>query len=93
MSYTIHLLQDDEATVGLWLGRCESLHRSLRPALAAEYEGYLRRMFSEGARMAVLHEGEVPKAVTIFRVQQTTFHGRRCYVDDLVTIEGERGKG
>lgn len=93
MIHTVHLLQDDEATIGAWLRRCEGLHRSLRPALAADYESYMRLMFAEGARMAVLHAAEVPKAIAVYRIQHTTFHGRRCYLDDLVTVENERGKG
>ena len=93
MACQVHRLQDDEATVADWLRRSERLHRTLRPALPTDYEDYLRRMFSEGAQMAVLHEAEMPKAVAVYRIQYTTFGGRRCYVDDLVTVENERGKG
>jgi GNAT superfamily N-acetyltransferase len=50
-------------------------------------------MFSEGARMAVLHEAEMPKALAVYRIHHTTFSGRRFYVDDLVTLEHERGNG
>lgn len=93
MDPIVHLLQAEETTVATWLQRCEHLHRSLRPALPADYEGYLRRMFSEGAQMAVLHEAETPKALAVYRIQHTTFNGRRFYVDDLVTVENARGKG
>lgn len=93
MNHAVHLLQDDEPLIAAWLERSERLHRSLRPALPIDYEGYLRRMFSEGAQMAVLHEAETPKALAVYRIQHTTFNGRRFYVDDLVTMENARGKG
>ena len=93
MSYAIHRLSDDEATIADWLARSESLHRVLRPDLPRDYQAYLRLMFSEGAQMAVLHEAGAPKAVAVYRIQHTTFSGRRFYVDDLVTVENERGKG
>lgn len=92
MTHLVHLL-DDEATITAWLSRSEALHRSLRPALSADYEAVMRRIFAEGARMAVLHENEVPKAIAVYRIHHTTFHGRRFYVDDLVTVEDERGSG
>ena len=43
--------------------------------------------------MAVLHEAKAPKALAVYRILHTTFNGRRFYVDDLVTVEGERGRG
>ncbi len=89
----MHLLHDEESTIAAWLERSERLHRSLRTALPAGYDAYMRLMFSEGARMAVLHEAEEPRAIAIYRIQHTTFDGRRFYVDDLVTAESERGKG
>lgn len=93
MGYSVHRLSDDEATISDWLARTESLHRVLRPDLPGDYQAYLRLMFSEGARMAVLHEAGVPKAVAVYRILHTTFNGRRFYVDDLVTVEQERGRG
>ena len=93
MNDAVHLLQDDEAAIAAWLRRSERLHRTLRPALPADYEGYLRRMFSEGARMAVLPVAGEPKALAVYRIHHTTFQGLRFYLDDLVTDEGERGRG
>lgn len=93
MNDVVHLLQDDEATISAWLHRAERLHRTLRPALPAAYEAYLRRMFAEGARMAILHRSDEPKALAVYRIQHTSYQGRRFYVDDLVTDEAERGRG
>lgn len=93
MNHAVHLLQDDETTIAAWLRRCEHLHRTLRPALPTDYEGYLRRMFAEGARMAVLPLSDEPKALAVYRIHHTTFHGLRFYLDDLVTDERERGRG
>jgi GNAT superfamily N-acetyltransferase len=76
-----------------WLAQTESLHRQLRPALPIEYQAYMRLMFSEGAHMVVLHEAAVPKAIAVYRIHQTTYCGRRFYIDDLVTIETERSRG
>jgi GNAT superfamily N-acetyltransferase len=93
VSESIHIVSDDEATLTDWLMRTEPLHRVLRPDLPTDYQTYLRLMFSEGAKMAALHEAGVPKALTVYRILHTTFNGRRFYVDDLVTVEGERGRG
>lgn len=93
MNDAVHLLQDDETTIAVWLRRSERLHRTLRPALPADYEGYLRRMFSEGACMAILPVIDEPKALAVYRVHHTTFQGLRFYLDDLVTDEEERGRG
>src|SRR5690349_6649075 len=93
VSHVVHLLQDDETTIADWVRRSERLHRTLRPSLPADYEGYLRRMFSEGARMAILHVSDEPKALAVYRIHHTTIQGLRFYLDDLVTDEGERGRG
>ncbi len=93
MSDSIHIVSNDTATIGDWLIRTEPLHRVLRPDLPTDYQAYLRLMFSEGAKMAALHEAGVPKALAVYRILHTTFSGRRFYVDDLVTVEGERGRG
>jgi GNAT superfamily N-acetyltransferase len=72
---------------------CEPLHRQLRTAIPDPYVDYLQRMFDEGVRMVVLIEDGQPRALAVFRILTTTFHGRRFYVDDLVTDETLRGRG
>ena len=76
-----------------WLLRAETLHRSLRPDIPQPYCDYMRKMFAEGAEMAVLHENGVPKSLAVYRCHHTTFHGLRFYLDDLVTEEADRGAG
>lgn len=76
-----------------WLTMSESLHREFRPAIPADYRSYIHRMLDEGAELAVLISEASVKALCIYRFQRTTFHGRRLYIDDLVTDEGSRGRG
>jgi len=93
VDHAVHLLQEDGDTVVMWLRKTEWLHRKLRPNLPIDYAAYLGQMFVEGARMAVLHFSGEPKALAVYRVYHTTYQGLRFYVDDLVTDEGERGRG
>lgn len=75
------------------LSAAGELHRSLRPNLPDDYQAYMRRMFAEGAEMVVATVNGVAKLLAVYRCHHTTFHGLRFYVDDLVTVEGDRGKG
>jgi GNAT superfamily N-acetyltransferase len=75
------------------LSAAAALHRSFRPNLPSDYEGYMRRMFAEGAGMVVATVDGVVKSIAVYRCHHTTFHGLRFYVDDLVTCESDRGKG
>jgi GNAT superfamily N-acetyltransferase len=86
-------VSDDLTLHGLTLLAAESLHRSLRPDLPRLYDGYMRRMFAEGAEMAVLVVDGVVKSLAVYRSHHTTFHGFRFYIDDLVTHEADRGSG
>jgi GNAT superfamily N-acetyltransferase len=93
MKFEIVSITDDLNTGVVWLSRSELLHRTLRPAIPDAYEDYLRKMFAEGAEMAVLHVDGVPKSLAVYRCLHTTFHGYRFYIDDLVTDESQRGQG
>ncbi len=86
-------ISDDIAANEPVLLASESLHRQLRPNLpaASAYADYMKRIFAEGAEMAVLVDG-APCALAVFRRMLTTFHDRRFYVDDLVTDERSRSK-
>ena len=83
----------DLATHTHWLTKAEPLHRTLRPLIPQPYLDYMQLMFSEGARMAVLVENADVRALALYRCYHTTFHGRRFYVDDLVTDETHRSRG
>ena len=76
-----------------WLKRAESVHRQLRTALPADYEGKMKRVFAGGARMCVATEGDAVRGVAVYRVNENTFEGLHLYVDDLVTDQRQRSRG
>jgi GNAT superfamily N-acetyltransferase len=76
-----------------WLARAERVHRQLRPDLPADYAGRLRTVFANGGRLALVAEGGLVRAVTLWRLIENTYEGRRLYVDDLVTDEAQRSRG
>ena len=76
-----------------WLNRAEGVHRQLRTALPADYEGKMKRVFAGGARMCVATEGDAVRGVAVYRINENTFEGPHLYVDDLVTDEKLRSKG
>ena len=76
-----------------WLKRAEGVHRQLRTALPADYEGKMKRVFSGGARMCVATEGDAVRGVAVYRIGENTFEGLHLYVDDLVTDERRRSQG
>lgn len=86
-------ITDDLARYAAHLSAAAPLHRTLRAQLPADYEGYMHRMFAEGAEMAVLRAEGAVRSLAVYRTHHTTFHGFRFYVDDLVTDEAGRGRG
>jgi GNAT superfamily N-acetyltransferase len=53
----------------------------------------MQRIFETGGEMCVaVDDGEVV-GVAVFRSFENTHHGKRFYVDDLVTDEGRRSHG
>jgi GNAT superfamily N-acetyltransferase len=81
---------DEQAAL---LATAETLHRQLRPKIPAPYHHFLQTMFAEGARVALLVEHDAVRALAVWRVYQTTYAGKRFYIDDLVTDESVRGAG
>jgi GNAT superfamily N-acetyltransferase len=76
-----------------WLARAEGVHRQLRPSLPAGYVARMQRIFDTGGEMCVaVDDGEVV-GVAVFRSFDNTHHGKRFYVDDLVTDEARRSRG
>jgi GNAT superfamily N-acetyltransferase len=76
-----------------WLVQAELVHRQLRPQIPADYVGRLTEVFADGARMALVVDGEAVLCVALWRVIENTFEGRRLYVDDLVSDEARRSQG
>ncbi len=88
-------ITDDSGAVveSEWLVRAEAVHRQLRPQLPLAYALRLAEVFANGARMAVVVDGEVVICVAIWRLIENTYEGRRLYVDDLVSDESRRSQG
>jgi GNAT superfamily N-acetyltransferase len=76
-----------------WLARAEAVHRELRPHLAADYVGTMRRVFSGGGRFSVAARDDRVVGVAVHRIYENTADGVHLYVDDLVTTETERSRG
>ena len=76
-----------------WLKRAEGVHRQLRTALPADYEGKMKRVFAGGARMCVAAQGDAVRGVAVYRITENTFEGLHLYCDDLVTDERARSEG
>jgi len=76
-----------------WLGKAETVHRQLRPAMPPEYQAKMRRVFAGGARMCVAVDGKNVAGVAVYRMYENTWSGKQLYVDDLVTDEKRRSQG
>ena len=76
------------------LAMAEPVHRQLRPKLPENYPDNMRKLFSTGGRMIVAVEDEdTVVGVSIYRIYETTFDGKRLFIDDLVIDEDRRSKG
>jgi len=86
---SIHL-----ATTDAEIAACYPVMRELRPYIAEEQ--FLSRVRSQedaGYRLAYIEERTGVVAVAGFRFGETLAWGRFLYVDDLVTLPGQRSKG
>lgn len=77
------------------LGVCYPLMRQLRPNLASveDFAERWRRQSEGGYRLFALWAETAPHALAGFRILESFIHGRFLYVDDLVTDDGQRGRG
>ncbi|RFC45620.1 MAG: Acetyltransferase (GNAT) family protein [Verrucomicrobia bacterium] len=74
--------------------RCFPVMAQLRPHLVeAEFVARVRRMQSEGFRLARLEEEGTVRAVAGYRFHEKLFSGRTLYVDDLVSDTTRRSQG
>jgi GNAT superfamily N-acetyltransferase len=76
-----------------WLARAEAVHRQLRPNLPADYSARMSQIFHAGGEMCVAVIDDAVVGVAVFRSYENTHHGKRLYVDDLVTDESNRSSG
>lgn len=58
-----------------------------------KFVAQVERQRAEGYRMAFLEDGGGVRAVAGYRILESLYSGRFCYVDDLVTDEAARSLG
>ena len=76
------------------IGRCFSVVAELRPHLDAEsFVSRVREQETAGYRIACVEVDGRVVAVAGYRVMEKLSEGRHVYVDDLVTLAGQRSMG
>ncbi len=77
------------------VARCFPVLRQLRTHFADEatFVAQVERQRGDGYRMAFVEDDGVVRAVAGYRMSESLFAGRFCYVDDLVTDETGRSLG
>lgn len=77
------------------LAACFPVISQLRPALkdVAEWVERASEMATDGYRVLAAWDGSRVLAVAGYRMMDNLIHGHFLYVDDLVAVESERGKG
>jgi GNAT superfamily N-acetyltransferase len=89
MGLSLREAVDADAQRALW-----PVLRELRPHLdEAALVAAVAAQRAEGYRLIGAWRGQTPVGAAGFRLQQMLAHGRLLYVDDLVTLESERGTG
>ena len=77
------------------IAACFPVMAKLRPHLC-DAEELVRRVMRQreaGYRLLVAWRGATPAGLAGYRVEENLIYGRFVYVDDLVTVETERGQG
>ncbi len=84
-----------EAKTDFDISRCFPVMRQLRTHFKDEgkFLAQVERQRREGFRLAFLEDGGVVRAVAGYRMSESLFAGRFCYVDDLVTDADGRSLG
>ena len=77
------------------VARCFPVMRQLRPHFADEktFVEQVERQRGDGFRMAFLEDHSGVRAVAGYRMMESLYAGRFCYVDDLVTDAEGRSLG
>ncbi len=85
----------EEALTPAALARCFPVMRQLRTHFEDEtiFVAQVERQRRDGYRMAFAEDAQGVRAVAGFRISESLYAGRFCYVDDLVTEEGTRSSG
>jgi len=86
----VHFAESDEE-----IRQCFSAMNELRPHLSPDgfFEQTKRMHRDLGYKLVYLEEDGALKSVAGFRIAESLAWGRHMYVDDLVSISSERGKG
>ena len=85
----------EEARTPTAVARCFPVMRQLRARFTDEeiFVEQVERQRADGFRMAFLEDDGGVRAVAGYRMAESLFAGRYCYVDDLVTAESARSLG
>ena len=85
----------EEAVTPESVARCFPVMRQLRTHFEDEkiFVEQVERQRRDGYRMAFLEDGQEVRAVAGYRLMESLFSGRFCYVDDLVTDATGRSLG
>jgi len=82
------------ATTDAEIEACWPVMRELRPHIAEDHFVFqIRHQEPSGYRLAYVQESDGVVAVAGFRIDENLAWGRFLYVDDLVTLPGQRSKG
>jgi GNAT superfamily N-acetyltransferase len=84
-----------EAVTTPQIAACFPVMRQLRTHFTDEevFVRQVERQRTEGFRLAFLDDEAGVRAVAGYRITESLFAGRHCYVDDLVTDESARSLG
>ena len=85
----------EEACTPEAIARCFPVMRQLRTHFVDEknFVAQVERQRAEGFRLAFLEDSGGVRAVAGYRMSESLFAGRFCYVDDLVTDAAARSLG
>ena len=85
----------EEACTPEAIARCFPVMRQLRTHFVDEknFVAQVERQRAEGFRLASLEDSGGVRAVAGYRMSESLFAGRYCYVDDLVTDAAARSLG
>jgi GNAT superfamily N-acetyltransferase len=76
------------------LKSCYPALKELRPHLnEKDYLSIMQTMMQEGVKVVMLEDNGQVSTVACFRIAHYLFRGKNLYIDDLVTLPGNRGKG